>query len=295
MIKLLVTGATGQVGRELMRALAPLGTVVGLDRAGMDLTDADGIRRAIRDCKPGLIVNAAAYTAVDRAESEPELAHAINAVAPGIIAQEARDCGAALIHYSTDYVYDGLKAFAYLESDATAPLSVYGASKLAGECAIEAAGGRHLILRTSWVYGVHGKNFLLTIRRLAMEREELSVVNDQIGAPTWSRMIAQATALIAARWCASTSRGGTYHLSAGGQTSWFEFARAILELLPADERRRLQVAGLKAIPTSQYPLPAKRPRNSVLSNQKLERDFSIRLPDWRVSLSSCIEDLDPRG
>lgn len=295
MIKLLVTGATGQVGRELMRALAPLGTVVGLDRAGMDLTDADGIRRAIRDCKPGLIVNAAAYTAVDRAESEPELAHAINAVAPGIIAQEARDCGAALIHYSTDYVYDGLKAFAYLESDATAPLSVYGASKLAGECAIEAAGGRHLILRTSWVYGVHGKNFLLTIRRLAMEREELSVVNDQIGAPTWSRMIAQATALIAARWCASTSRGGTYHLSAGGQTSWFDFARAILELLPADERRRLQVAGLKAIPTSQYPLPAKRPRNSVLSNQKLERDFSIRLPDWRVSLSSCIEDLDPRG
>lgn len=295
MIKLLVTGATGQVGRELMRALAPLGTVVGLDRAGMDLTDADGIRRAIRDCKPGLIVNAAAYTAVDRAESEPELAHAINAVAPGIIAQEARDCGAALIHYSTDYVYDGLKAFAYLESDATAPLSVYGASKLAGECAIEAAGGRHLILRTSWVYGVHGKNFLLTIRRLAMEREELSVVNDQIGAPTWSRMIAQATALIAARWCASTSRGGTYHLSAGGQTSWFDFARAILELLPADERRRLQVAGLKAIPTSQYPLPAKRPRNSVLSNQKLERDFSIRLPDWRVSLSSCIEDLAPRG
>ena len=295
MMKLLVTGAAGQVGRELMRALAPLGTVVGLDRAGMDLSDADGMRRAIRDCKPGLIVNAAAYTAVDRAESEPELAHAINAVAPGIIAQEARDCGAALIHYSTDYVYDGLKAFAYLESDATAPLSVYGASKLAGERAIEAAGGRHLILRTSWVYGVHGKNFLLTIRRLAMEREELSVVNDQIGAPTWSRMIAQATALIAARWCASTSRGGTYHLSAGGQTSWFEFARAILELLPADERRRLQVAGLKAIPTSQYPLPAKRPRNSVLSNQKLERDFSIRLPDWRVSLSSCIEDLAPRG
>ena len=291
MMKLLVTGAAGQVGRELMRALAPLGTVVGLDRAGMDLSDADGMRRAIRDCKPGLIVNAAAYTAVDRAESEPELAHAINAVAPGIIAQEARDCGAALIHYSTDYVYDGLKAFAYLESDATAPLSVYGASKLAGERAIEAAGGRHLILRTSWVYGVHGKNFLLTIRRLAMEREELSVVNDQIGAPTWSRMIAQATALIAARWCASASRGGTYHLSAGGQTSWFDFARAILELLPADERRRLQVAGLKPIPTSQYPLPAKRPRNSVLSNEKLEREFAIHLPNWRASLSSCIEDL----
>jgi dTDP-4-dehydrorhamnose reductase len=257
----------------------------------MDVADPDSVRRAIRDTKPNLIVNAAAYTAVDRAESERELAHVINAVAPGVMAEEAKRIDAALIHYSTDYVFDGEKTEPYLESDAPYPLNVYGASKLAGEQAIQQTGARHLILRTSWVYGARGKNFLLTILRLAKERNELSVVSDQIGAPTWSRMIAQATALLAARWLTGGESSSVCNLAASGQTSWYGFARAILELLPADGERRLESSRLAAIPTAQYPTPAVRPSNSMLSHAKLERDFGLTMPHWKEGLRLCSQEL----
>jgi dTDP-4-dehydrorhamnose reductase len=199
MMRILLTGPTGQVGWELRRSLAPLGVVTALDRTALDLTDADGLRRVVREVRPALIVNAAAYTAVDRAESEPDLAMAVNGLAPGILAEEGKRVGAALVHFSTDYVFDGRKAGAYVEDDAPAPVNVYGATKLAGERAMEAVGAPHLILRTSWVYGARGANFFLTMRRLARERPELRIVDDQTGAPTWCRMIAEATAQIIAR------------------------------------------------------------------------------------------------
>lgn len=290
-MKILITGAHGQVGWELQRALAPLGEIVAFDRSQMDLADPDSVRRGVRDTKPKLIVNAAAYTAVDRAESERELAHQINAVAPGVMAEESKRIDSALIHYSTDYVFDGEKPEPYLETDTPHPLNVYGASKLAGEQAIQQTGARHLILRTSWVYGARGNNFLLTIQRLAKQREQLSVVDDQIGAPTWSRMIAQATALIAARGVSDTPDESVCNLTAGGQTSWCGFARAILELLPADTDRRLEPSKLTAIPSAQYPTPARRPRNSVLSHSRLERDFKLTIPDWKHGLRLCIEEL----
>jgi dTDP-4-dehydrorhamnose reductase len=289
--KILVTGTRGQVGWELQSALAPLGEIVAVDRSRVDLASPDSVRRAIRDTKPDLIVNAAAYTAVDRAESEREIAHQINAVAPGVMAEEVKRIDGALIHYSTDYVFDGEKPEPYLESDTPHPLNIYGASKLAGEQAIQQTGVRHLILRTSWVYGSRGNNFLLTILRLAKQRDELSVVNDQLGAPTWSRMIAQATALLAARGLPGKLGNGVCNLTAGGQTSWHGFARAILELVPADAERRLDPSKLAAIPSAQYPTPARRPRNSVLSHTRLERDFELTMPDWKQGLQLCIREL----
>lgn len=286
-IKILLTGASGQVGYELERSLQGLGEVIAVDRARMDLADLDQVRDVIRAVRPQLIVNPAAYTAVDKAESEPALAHRINAEAPGLMAQEAKALGAALVHYSTDYVFPGDAPDARVETDATGPLSVYGASKLAGEEAIRAAGVPHLILRTSWVYGTRGKNFLLTMLRLAKERDELRIVADQHGAPTWSRTIADTTALILAQargqradadWWAEN--GGTYHLSNQGQTTWFGFTQAILE-----------EAGLacKLVPitTDEYPLPARRPAYSVLSSQRLQERF-VRLPDWRDALRLCM-------
>jgi len=291
LMKILVTGARGQVGWELQRTLAPLGEIVAFDRTHMDLADPDSVRRAIRDTRPNLIVNAAAYTAVDRAESERELAHQINAVAPGLVAEEAKRVDSALIHYSTDYVFDGEKPEPYLESDTPRPLNVYGASKLAGEQAIQQTGARHLILRTSWVYGTRGNNFLLTILRLAKQRDDLSVVNDQFGAPTWSRMIAQATALLVARGMPGEQGNGICNLTAGGQTSWYGFARAILELVPADAERRLEPSKLAAIPSAQYPTPARRPRNSVLSHTQLESAFRLTMPDWKFSLRLCTQEL----
>lgn len=290
-MKILITGARGQVGWELQRALAPLGEVVAFDRSHMDLADPDSVRRGIRDTKPNLIVNAAAYTAVDRAETERELAHQINAVAPGIIAEESKRIDSALIHYSTDYVFDGEKPEPYLESDTPHPLNIYGASKLAGEQAIQQTGARHLILRTSWVYGARGNNFLLTILRLAKQRDDLSVVNDQFGAPTWSRMIAQATALLVARGVPGEQDNGICNLTAGGQTSWYGFAQAILELLPADAERRLDPSRLATIPSAQYPTPARRPRNSVLSHTRLESAFGLTMPDWKFGLRLCTQEL----
>jgi len=279
--RLLVTGRNGQVGWELARTLAPLGEVIAFDRAGLDLADPDRLRAAVRDTRPDVIVNAAAYTAVDRAETETESALAINAVAPGILAEEAKRCGALLVHYSTDYVFDGSKKLPYAEGDAPSPINAYGRSKLAGEQAIQACGCRHLILRTSWVYGLRGNNFLRTMLRLAAERNELRVVDDQCGAPTWSRMIAQATALALARQDAPES--GIYHLSAAGRTSWHGFAAAIL----AAQGWQGQLA---AIPTRDYPLPAARPANSSLANDKLAAAFGLKLPDWDRSLALCLAD-----
>lgn len=287
-MNILLTGVQGQVGWELRRALAPLGRVTAVDSQEMDLADPDAVRAKVRALSPRLIVNPAAYTAVDRAESEPERARAINAIAPGVLAEEAKRCGAVLVHYSTDYVFDGVKPGPYTEEDPANPLNVYGASKFAGESAIRAVGGRHLILRTSWVYGTRGHNFLLTMQRLMRERSELRIVDDQIGAPTWSRQIAEATALILAQ-CLSPARGadrpepwGTYHLSCGGETSWYGFAQAIAELGGLGTR-------LLPIPSSDYPTPARRPLNSRLDNAKLARTFGIRLPHWREALELCLE------
>ncbi len=284
MLRILLAGKTGQVGWELQRTLAALGQVIALDRRGMDLADPDSIRSAIRACDPRIIVNAAAYTAVDQAESEPDLALAINGLAPGIMAEEAKKLGALLVHYSTDYVFDGAKTAPYVEEDAPNPINAYGSSKLAGERAVAASGARYLILRTSWVYGARGKNFLRTILRLAQERDELRIVDDQIGAPTWCRSIAEATAQVLAyiQTRDAPEAYGTYHLSAAGSTSWFGFAQAILEH---------SGSSCKAIPipTREYPLPARRPANSVLSNARLNARFGITLPDWRAALKLCLQ------
>jgi dTDP-4-dehydrorhamnose reductase len=285
-MKILLTGASGQVGYELERSLQGLGEVVAVDRARMDLSNLDQVREVIRALRPGLIVNPAAYTAVDKAETEPELAHRINAEAPSIMAQEARTLGAAMIHYSTDYVFDGAKSGAYAEGDATGPINVYGQSKLAGEQAVAAAGIDHLILRTSWVYGMRGKNFLLTMLRLGRERDELRVVDDQHGAPTWSRTIADTTAHILSQaraggpaWWGANS--GTYHLSSQGRTTWFEFTRAILEAAQIECR-------VLPISSAEYPVPARRPHNSVLSSEKLISRF-CGLPDWKTALNLCLK------
>lgn len=285
-MKILLTGVNGQVGWELRRALAPLGEVIAADRRILDLADTAGIRARVAALAPDLIVNPAAYTAVDRAEAEPELARAINAAAPGELAA----CGVPVVHFSTDYVFDGRKNGAYRETDAPNPLGVYGASKLTGEAAVQRAGIPHLILRTSWVYGLRGRNFLLTMQRLARERETLAVVDDQFGAPTWSRLIAEATALVVARWLDQrdlAAASGVYHLACGGRTSWHGFAAAILADLAA--RGEAKLARLDAIPSSGYPTPAARPANSQLDCSKLAATFGLRLPDWEAALALCLE------
>jgi dTDP-4-dehydrorhamnose reductase len=284
-MKILLTGASGQVGYELQRSLQALGQVVAPDRSRMDLADLNQVRAVVRALRPGLIVNAAAYTAVDQAESEPGLAHRINAEAPAVMAAEARLLGAAMVHYSTDYVFDGTRQGAYIETDTTNPINVYGASKLAGEQAIAAAGIAHLILRTSWVYGMRGKNFLQTMLRLGAERDELRVVADQLGAPTWSRTIADSTAVLLAQAKGSSAwwdqNSGIYHLSCQGQTSWHVFTEAIVAK-----------AGLACrvtpIGSADYPTPARRPANSVMSCNKLIARFCA-IPDWEQALSLCLE------
>lgn len=270
------------VGWELEHSLAPLGELRAYDRAGLDLAQPDAIVARVREAKPQLIVNAAAYTAVDRAESEPELAMQVNGTAPGILAEEAKRAGALLVHYSTDYVFDGRKDGPYVEDDAPNPLGVYGRTKLAGERAIQASGCRHLILRTSWVYGLRGKNFLLTMLRLAQERPELRVVDDQFGAPTWCRHIATATAHLAESACAADD-GGLYHMTAAGSTSWCGFAREILAA-------RGIATPVVPIATREYPTPARRPANSVLSSARLAARYGLRLPDWPVSLRACLSE-----
>ncbi len=290
MTRILLTGKRGQVGAELITALAPLGSVFACDRETLNLGDPAAIVSVVREIRPDIIVNAAAYTAVDRAETEPELAMALNGAAPGILAAEALRLGALLVHYSTDYVFDGSKSGAYTEEDAPHPLNVYGRTKLAGERAVQTSGARHLILRTSWVYGTAGKNFLLTMQKLAAERDEIKVVDDQIGAPTWCRVIATATARILTRVNAkdvdTSTVSGIYNLSAQGSTSWHGFAAAILAETPdAPGKQRTK---LTPIPTSDYPLPAARPLNSILSHDKRQCTFSVELPDWRTSLRKCL-------
>ena len=290
---ILLTGVNGQVGHELRHALSVLGHAVALDRSQLDLADVAAIRNVLREIRPDLIINPAAYTAVDKAESEAELAFAINATAPAVIAEEAKKLGAMLVHYSTDYVFDGAKSVAYVETDPTNPLSIYGKSKLAGEEAIrEARLPHYLILRTSWVYGRHGKNFLRSILRLAFEREQLRVVSDQIGAPTWSRTIAEATASALLNW--DESKSGTYHLTNNGQASWHGFAQAIVEEYQLLHKARgwpaLKVSNIEAITTRDYPTSAPRPANSRLNGAKFSNVFSEVMPDWRESLKEVLND-----
>ncbi len=293
-MKILLIGKNGQVGHELQRALAPLGTVIPLGRDDMNLSDADSIRRVIREIKPNLIVNAAAYTAVDRAESEPELAMAINGIAPGIMAEEAKRIGAVIVHYSTDYVFDGTKEIPYSENDTPNPLSVYGKTKLAGERAIQQAGVPHYIFRTSWVYAARGHNFVRTILRLARERHELKIVDDQVGAPTWARAIAEITAQVLTAHGDHSDRvrekNGLYHLTAAGAVSWFGFAGAILAEAKAN-RPGTTVPALIPISTAEYPLPARRPANSLLDNSKLTAAFGLTPPPWSAMLKACMREI----
>jgi dTDP-4-dehydrorhamnose reductase len=272
-LKILLVGRNGQVGRELARSLAPLGEVQALGREQLELTDPNAIRKTVRAAAPEVIVSAAAYTAVDRAESEPDLAFSVNANAPGVLAAEAARLGALLVHYSTDYVFDGAKSGPYTEADVPHPLNVYGASKLAGEQAIAASGCRYLVLRTSWVYGPHGSNFMLTILRAARERPQLRVVDDQVGAPTSSLAIARATAQVL-----RAGGEGLYHMSAGGKTSWCGFARAILA------RARLETP-VVPIRSDEYPAAARRPRNSLLDNSRLGATFGVTLAPWEEGLA----------
>ncbi|MEO8629574.1 MAG: dTDP-4-dehydrorhamnose reductase [Betaproteobacteria bacterium] len=292
-MKILLTGKDGQVGWELQRSLALLGEVIALGRSELNLEQPDNLRSVVRTQRPQIIVNAAAYTAVDRAETDALRAQAVNGDAPGILAVEAKKIGALLIHYSTDYVFDGGAAAAYVETDTPHPINIYGSTKLAGERAVQAAAGHSLILRTSWVYGMRGKNFLLTMRALMRERASLNVVDDQHGAPTWSRSIAEATALMLGRLADREQRErafqqGThiYHLSCAGATTWFGFAAAIAAYL-RDNEHDAPIAALNPIATEQYPTPARRPRNSVLSNAKIQRDFAIVLGDWQPTLERC--------
>ena len=289
-MNILLTGKNGQVGWELQRALLPLGRVAAFGHGELDLADPGAVRRKLDEVRPEVVVNAAAYTAVDKAESEPEQANAVNAAAPALLAQEAARRGALLAHYSTDYVYDGAKAAPYVESDKTNPLGAYGRSKLAGEEGIRASGCDHLIFRTSWVYAARGANFLRTILRLAAEREELRIVMDQIGAPTWARLIAEATALALRQALAERRHGrfesGLFHLACAGETSWHGFASAIVA-----GRSGLRVKTVTPITTADYPLPAPRPANSRLDTSAFRARFGLALPDWRDCLPFCLEEL----
>ena len=306
--RILLTGKTGQIGRELQLLLPHLGDVSAPDREQLDLLKPADIRRAIRDVRPHLIVNAAGYTAVDQAEADEGTARVINGEAPALMAEEAGSVGAALLHYSTDYVFDGLKASPYDESDPPNPINAYGRTKLEGEQAIQRSGVPHLIFRTAWVYGTRGRNFLLSILRLATQRTELRVVSDQVGAPTWSRAVASATSTILAQLIDQgfdlNSFGkvsGTYHMTAAGETSWYDFAKAILEECSAMPQTIPWVAAVTSgqplmarrvisISTREYPTSAVRPGYSVLSNARLARTFNYELPDWRTQLHLVFDE-----
>ena len=295
MNRILITGKNGQVGWELQRVFASSGEVIAVDADDMDLADADAIRRFVRDIRPDLIINPAAYTAVDKAESDSDLAMAVNGIAAGVLAEEAQHLGAVLVHYSTDYVFDGSKPAPYIESDVPKPQSVYGKTKFAGEQAIRASGCKHLILRTSWVYGVHGGNFVKTMLRLAKERDELRIVADQFGAPTWARDLAQATASALNCWKIldwDHQLGGLYHLTAAGRTNWHQYAEEIVRLARKyDSALAAKPLNIHPIATHEYPVPAKRPVNSVLANDKIRDAFGIVLPAWQDSLAECVREI----
>lgn len=294
-MRILLTGARGQLGTDLLPLLQQLGEVVAVGRAECDLFSVDAIRKLVAEVQPSMIVNAAAYTAVNDAEAHPELAYAINGTAAETLAQEARNLDAMFVHYSTDYVFDGSKQGAYTELDAVAPLNVYGASKLAGERAVSVAGGRFLVLRTSWVYGANGNNFLLTIRRLAREREELKIVNDQVGSPTSSIEIARATAKIVTQYAEVEGKAfpaGVYHMTASESASWYEFALAIVEAL--SEREIFKLQRILPVSSSQFPTPARRPMNSVMSNCKFENTFGFKLENWHSGLAEVVREIHLR-
>lgn len=303
--RILLIGKTGQVGSELALSLPRLGDVVALDRGQLDLCKPGEIREAIRQARPTVIVNAAAYTAVDQAEKDEAGARTINADAPGIMAEEAKKTGAVLVHYSTDYVFDGTKNSPYLESDPTNPISAYGRTKLAGEQAIQASGAAYLIFRTAWVYATTGRNFLLTMLRFGTQREELRVVRDQIGAPTWSRKIAHSTMEVLSKLKIGNGAGlspavvsGIYNMTAAGETSWHEFATSIFDevsriprdtpwLAKATGGQAFVVRRISAITTPEFPTPARRPAYSVLSNARLGQTFGVELPEWRAQLHAA--------
>ena len=290
-MRILLTGRNGQVGWELQRALAPLGEVIATTRSELDLGVTDSIVQAVRKVRPDVIVNAAAYTAVDRAESEAEIALRINGIAPGILAEEAQRLGALLVHYSTDYVFDGTKDGAYVEEDTPAPLSEYGRSKLSGEQAIRATHAVHYIFRTSWVYAARGSNFVRTILRLARERKELRIVHDQIGAPTWARAIADMTAHVLSGGAGrARERAALYHFTAGGAVSWYEFGQAILEAAQG-ACPETNIPRIIPIPTSEYPLPARRPCNSRLDTSRLASAFGVVPPGWQDMFKLCMREI----
>lgn len=294
-MKILLTGKGGQVGFELQRALAPLGEVHAVDQLECNMADAQAIRRLIRAFNPNIIVNPAAYTAVDKAEGEPELASAVNAIAPGVVGEEAVKLGAWVVHYSTDYVFGGKKAGSYTEDDATNPQSVYGRSKRDGEIALQQSGARHLIFRTSWVVGAHGKNFAKTILRLAEERDHLTVVADQYGAPTSAALLADVTAQLIRQKQREGEDGfpfGLYHLAAGGETNWCDYARFVVsESLATGKPLKLSPDAIRPIPASEYPAAAKRPANSRLDTGKLRRTFGLELPDWKIGVRHVLQQI----
>ncbi len=294
---ILLTGANGQVGWELQRRLSSSYYVISPGRDRLDLSDPDSICRSVREVRPDIILNPAAYTAVDKAESEADLSMRVNGVAPQILAEEAKQLDALLVHYSTDYVFDGNNTTPYREDTPPNPQSVYGKTKLAGELAIQSAGCRHLILRTSWVYGIHGGNFIKTVLRLAKERDELRIVADQFGAPTWARLLADATLQILGNpqiITRDTHLSGIYHLTAGGHTNWHQYAEEILRLARQhDTQLRNKTINIHPISTEEYPLPAKRPKNSILSTEKIRQTFGLSLPEWQDDLATCLNQNFP--
>ncbi len=294
-MKILLLGKNGQVGWQLQRALTPLGEIVALERkdAGGDLADPQGLAAAVRAAKPQVIVNAAAYTAVDKAESEPQLARLINTEAPAALACEAAASGALLVHYSTDYVFDGSGSAPWQESDATGPLNVYGATKLAGEQAIAASGCAHLTFRTSWVYAAHGDNFIKTMLRLAATRERLTVIDDQKGAPTGAELIADVTAHAISQTLQQPAKAGLYHLTAAGEASWFDYAQYVLALARQARPQGVKTAagGVQPIASSQYPAAARRPLNSRLDTRRLQAAFGLQMPPWQQGVTRVLREI----
>lgn len=296
--RILLTGKNGQVGFELQRTLAVLGEIVAVDQQDCDLADPAAIRRLLKETAPDIVVNPAAYTAVDKAESQPELAQAINGVAPGVLGEEMQKRGGLVIHYSTDYVFDGSKEGAYIEDDTPNPQSVYGRSKRAGELALQQSGARYLVFRTSWVFGAHGGNFAKTMLRLAAERDSLSVVADQYGAPTSAALLADVTAQVLGRYLCHLRLPtndfpfGLYHLVADGVTSWHGYAQTVLRAAQdAGRPLRVTAAQVKAITTAEYPVPAPRPANSCLDTTRLRQAFGLRLPPWQDGLTHVLQQI----
>lgn len=291
---ILITGKNGQVGWELQRSLLPLGHIVALDRHTLDLANDASISQVVRQIKPDVIVNAAAYTTVDKAEEDQDLAMQINGIAPGVLAEEAKQLRALLIHYSTDYVFDGTKQTPYIETDETKPINIYGSSKLAGELAIQAIVADHVILRTSWVYASRGNNFLLTMLKLMQERENLRIIADQTGTPTWARLIAETTAQIVKQSLMErqqeTFQSGLYHLTSTGKTTWHGFAEKIKEIAHKQNKRDvMKIQNVAPISTAEYPTLAKRPQNSCMITNKLQQKYNLTMPSWDTALELCMD------